>query len=100
MHGDGQADDLYADIIDAAGKHHRLFAAKLSFTGWRRLEIVPPPEVARRSTDGNIGVFFRGFSVRPRQSDGDGYAIRLGLDQVTAVVRDYDRKPESPRWEI
>ncbi len=100
VQGQGQGDEFYADLIDADGRHHRLFAATLSFAGWRRLEIVPPPEFARRSSDGRVGVFFRGFSIRPRQSGGDSYAIRLGLDQVTAIVRDYDRRPASPPWEI
>ncbi|MEQ9366405.1 MAG: flagellar filament outer layer protein FlaA [Leptospirales bacterium] len=99
--GTGHADEIYLDLVDAAGREHRVTAGRLDYFGWRRLQVVPAPELRQRAMDGRTGIQFRGLYLNPAaRSTSDRYSLfslRVYADHFIAFTRDHSRLPPD-RW--
>jgi len=80
VYGSDRPDRLFLSLSDAGHSRHRIFAADLSYSGWRKMEVLIPPIVRQRNTTifqkGKLSLL--GFYLQP----GDSRPLRLFLDRI------------------
>lgn len=93
VHGRGENDELFLDLIDRENKRKREFLGRLSHRGWKRLEYRPGAHIRQRSPQLGgepSGLSIVGFYLQPATP----LPARLLLDDLSVRVRPYFLQPE------
>jgi len=86
VYGQGNGEEIYIDMENNQLRFFRIFAVRIGWRGWRKIEVEIPARIKRRGTklQDASGLYFLGFYIK-----GSGTDSRILLDDISVTTRPY-----------